>query len=79
MSYTKLLYHIVFATKERRPFLKADLLLRVCDYISGIVRSLDGQAIAANGAADHLHFALNLPPTVMLADALRMIKDNSSK
>jgi len=79
MSYTNLLYHIDFATKERVPYLKAELLPRVGPYIGGIVREVGGQMLAANGAPDHIHIALQSTPSMAVADLVRIIKANSSK
>jgi len=79
MPYTNLLYHLDFATKERVPYLKPDHLARVSPYIGGIVREVGGQMLAADGAADHLHIALQGTPTLAVADLVRVIKANSSK
>ena len=79
MSYTKLLYHIVFSTKERRAFLKGDTLPRVRDYVAGIIHSEGGQVLASDGAEDHLHLALALPPAMAIADLVRKAKAGSSK
>ncbi len=79
MAYTKLMVHIVFSTKDRRPFLQGDVLDRVCKYIGGIVRGEKGHMLTAGGAADHVHLAAMLHPTVAIANFLRKIKANSSK
>ena len=79
MSYTSLQYHIVFATKGRRPFFSApERLSRACEYIGGIIREQGGQMLAANGTADHVHIAAVGSPTVCVSDMLRTIKANSS-
>jgi putative transposase len=78
-TYTKLYYHIVFSTKNRRPFINTDIEERLHKYISGIIRGIDGTSIEINGAADHVHILTILPPKVDVSDALREIKANSSK
>ena len=78
MSYTCLQYHIIFATKDRRPWLHADLMPRVVKYIGGIIRGSGGTLIEGNGPEDHLHLAAILPPTHTVADVLRDIKGGSS-
>jgi REP element-mobilizing transposase RayT len=78
MSYTCLLCHIIFSTKERRPFLQAEELRRTCEYIGGIIRQQGGNMKAANGAAEHVHIATCRPATVGLPDLVRTIKANSS-
>lgn len=78
-SYTKLLYHCVLATKERRQFLKPDLRQRIYGYIKGIVAQCDGRVLAIGGTADHVHILLELPGSISIAEAMRLVKTNSSK
>ncbi len=49
MSHTCLNYHIVFATKQRRPQLHDDMMPRLARYLGGIIRDLDGSLAEANG------------------------------
>jgi len=78
-TYTNLLYHIIFSTKERRPFINPKLCAELHPYIGGIIRDLKGEPIEIGGVEDHIHFLAKLPPTLALSDALREIKSNSSK
>ena len=39
-SYTNLLYHIVFSTKERRPLITPEYEPRLYEYIGGSIRGL---------------------------------------
>ena len=48
-------------------------------YMGGIVRELGGKAILINGMPDHVHLLIYLPPTVALAEAVRVLKANSSR
>ncbi len=41
-SYTNLLYHIVFSTKDRRPLITAEYEAQLYDYIGGTIRGLGG-------------------------------------
>ncbi|MBN1941796.1 MAG: transposase [Phycisphaerae bacterium] len=54
MSYTDLNYHIVYATKDRRPILSDDILPRLVKYTGGILRELGGQLLEAGGTVLHL-------------------------
>jgi REP element-mobilizing transposase RayT len=58
-----------------RPELNPDLHA----YMGGIIRNLAGQALIVNGMADHVHLLVWLPPTVAIAEALRVLKANSSR
>ncbi|MBI1804678.1 MAG: IS200/IS605 family transposase [Ignavibacteriae bacterium] len=78
-TYTRLLTHIVFSTKNRFPFINAELRSRLFPYIGGIVRELDGKPILINGIADHVHILTSLPPRLALSDVLRTVKANSSR
>ncbi len=78
MSYTNLLYHLVYATKERAPLITDAIRLKLHEYLGGTVRGLGGVALEINGVADHVHLLVKLPPTLALSDFLRELKANSS-
>ncbi len=78
MSYTNLLYHLVYATKERAPLITTALRPRLHEYLGGTVRGLGGAALEINGVADHVHLLVKVPPTIALSDFLRELKANSS-
>ncbi len=68
MSHTNLLYHIVFATKERAPLIIDALRPRLHEYLGGTVRNLSGTALEVNGVTDHVHLLVVLPPTIAVSD-----------
>jgi putative transposase len=78
-TYTNLLYHIIFSTKERRPFINPKLLAELHPYVGRIIRDLKGEPIEIGGVEDHIHVLAKLPATSALSDALREIKSNSTK
>ena len=78
-TYTNLLTHVIFSTKDREPLVTASLHDDLLAYLGGIVRQLGGALRAANARADHVHLLCSLPPTVARADALRVVKTNSSR
>ena len=77
-SYTQLLYHIMFSTKERRPTLNADIRPRVHQYLGGAIRDEGGTALLVNGIEDHVHILAHLRQDKAISDVLRSIKANSS-
>ena len=77
-TYTHLLTHLVFSTKNRENLITDDLKPELCAYLGGLTRELKGKAYAINGMADHIHMLVSLPPMVAVAEALRFIKANSS-
>jgi putative transposase len=78
MSYTNLLYHIVFATKDRAPVISAAFRPRLHEYLGGTVRGLGGVALEVNGVADHVHLLVRLKPVTSLSDFMSKLKANSS-
>ena len=77
-SYTNLLYHIVFSTKDRKPLITADVKPRLYEYIGGTIRGLGGVMLAIGGMDDHGHVLAKLRPDKALSDVLRDLKANSS-
>ncbi|HET7213586.1 MAG TPA: IS200/IS605 family transposase [Terriglobia bacterium] len=78
-TFANLLTHIIFSTKDRQPLILRDLKPDLLAYMGGIVRELQGECIAANSMPDHVHMLLWLPPGMAIAEALRVVKTNSSR
>jgi len=78
-TYTNLLYHITFSTKDRAPLVDEELGARLFPYMGGILRELGGSGLAISGPADHVHVLAELPPTLAVSDAMRILKANSSR
>src|SRR5262245_22038175 len=79
MSHTNLLYHLVFGTKGRRPFITKEVKPRLHEYLGGTVRGLGGIAFEVNGIEDHVHLLVKIRPTMCISDFIRDLKANSSK
>jgi putative transposase len=79
MSYTNLIYHIVFGTKGRLPLITDEIKPKLHEYLGGTVRGLGGIAFEINGINDHVHLLVKMPPTKTISDFLRDLKSNSSK
>src|SRR5437763_11144644 len=77
-SYTNLLYHIVFGTKRREPWI--DEVLRPESYakLGGIIQDEGGIPLRINGIADHVHILAKLRPDVTVSNLLRDLKSRSS-
>jgi putative transposase len=78
-SYTNLVYHVVFSTKDRMPMLDHSVRSRLCDYLGSIVDDRGGSLVAANGVADHIHLLARLSQKQAVAEAVRDLKANSSR
>jgi len=77
-SYTNLIYHIVFSTKNRQPLITGEVKSRLYEYIGGTIRKQGGIALAINGMSDHLHVLAKLRADKAVSDVLRDLKANSS-
>ncbi len=78
-SYTNLLYHVAFGTKNRQPWLMPDIRARVHEYLGGIVRGAGGIALAIGGTDEHVHLLIKMRANESVADVVRTIKANSSR
>ena len=78
-SFVSCLMHVVFSTKDRRPFITPELQERLWPYLGGIARENKMRALKVGGVADHIHILLSLPSTLAISKAVQLIKGNSSK
>ncbi len=78
-SLAKILVHVVFSTKDRRPFLRDQPLREELHrYLGGILTQLDCQPIIVGGVADHVHLLATLSRTGTAADLVKEVKRGSS-
>lgn len=77
-TYTQLLYHIVYSTKNRLPVLDAEHRPDLFKYIWGIHKNLGCHLYRIGGVDDHLHLLTHMPTTLCIADYVREIKTGSS-
>jgi REP element-mobilizing transposase RayT len=77
-TYYSLHYHIVFSTKERRPWIQAQWRDRLHEYLGGTLRGLGGIAEAVGGVEEHVHLLTSLKTTAAPAEMVRELKKSSS-
>jgi putative transposase len=77
-TFLSLHYHIVFSTKERRPFIRSEWWAELHKYLGGTVRGLNGVPETVGGIEDHVHLLVGLKATHCLADFMRELKKSSS-
>jgi REP element-mobilizing transposase RayT len=78
-TFTNLLYHLVFSTKERRPRITDDFRERLYEYIGGIIRGEGGCLLEIGGVPDHVHLLARFKSDVSVAEMVKRIKAKSSK
>ena len=78
-TFSSLLFHCIFSTKDRRPVIAPELRPRLWAYLGGIAREHGMKALGVGGTGDHVHLLLSLPATQALATAMRRVKAGSSR
>ena len=73
-TYTQILYHITFATKQRKPALKKENRSRLYKFTWGLLQKKNCHLYRINGVEDHLHIATHIHPTISLSDLVKDIK-----
>ena len=78
MSYTNLLYHIVYGTKDRLPLITNELRPDLHRFLGGLVNDLHGTPLEINGVADHVHVLARIKPVISISEFLSKFKSQSS-
>ena len=78
-SLSNVLLHIVFSTKNRQPWIDAEIEQELFSYLATICNELGCPAHKIGGADDHVHIACSLSRTVEISKLLATIKANSSR
>ena len=78
MTYWRLFYHIVWATKHREPLIPSRSALALHEVIAGKAEALGAIVHAVGGVEDHIHLVVSVPPGVALSEFIRQVKGNSS-
>jgi REP element-mobilizing transposase RayT len=77
-TFLSLHYHIVFSTKERRPFIREPWRANFHEYLGGTIRGLGGIPEIIGDVENHVHLLVGLKATHCLADFMRDLKRASS-
>jgi len=77
-TYTNILIHALFSTKDRQPWLTPEIREEVFCYLGGTLNELRGQSLLVNGPSDHVHMLFDQPRTLSIATVMEKVKANSS-
>ena len=78
-SLSNVILHIIFSTKDREPWLNANVRPRIHGYLATVCRGLDASFVHIGGVSDHAHVVTTLPRTMSQAELVERIKKTSSK
>lgn len=79
MSYTSLLYHIIFRTKYSKPIIAENYERKLYDYILEIIRNKKSKLYRIGGVENHLNLRADINPWYAIADVIKEVKEYSSK
>ncbi len=78
-SFTKLHAHLIFSTKNRKPFLDEEIRPRVHGYLATIIRNLDSPYVVVGGVGDHVHILFDMGKMHAPVEFVEQVKRESSK
>lgn len=78
-TLVKLLLHVVFSTKERRPSILSEVEDELYRYMAGTLRNLQSPCFAAGGTANHVHLLISQSKNIALSHLMEELKKSSSK
>ena len=79
-SLAQIYLHLVFSTKDRRPFLlDPGLREEAHKFLGGTCKQLDCPILRVGGVEDHVHILCRLGRTISVSDLVKELKRESSK
>jgi REP element-mobilizing transposase RayT len=79
MAFTRMRYHIIFATKGRKRWIDEEIESFLYQIICRQFRLNDGAVVTLGGVEDHVHVVAGIHPTVAVTDVVQAVKRDSSK
>jgi len=76
--YHELVFHFVWATKNREPLITPKVESHLFPFIERKCKQLGYWLHAVNGTKDHLHVLITLSPTDLIANVAKNLKGASS-
>ena len=77
-SLAKILVHLTFSTKDRRPLLLDEHRDHLHAYIIGILKNLHSPSLETNSIEDHVHILFLLSKNHALAKVIGEVKESTS-
>ena len=77
-TFTKHLYHWVWSTKDRKPYITPVIEKQLYPYLASVVAKHGGICIVVGGTFDHLHLLVKLKPSASVSNLISALKVGSS-
>jgi putative transposase len=78
-THLSLRIHLVWATKDRRPWLDPEWRPRLFACAATIITRKGGRLLSAGGVRDHVHLYVEPPATITIAELVGAIKANTAR
>lgn len=78
MALGRARYHLVFATKGRRPFIDENVEKFLYPVLGGITKKAGGKLVRVGGIEDHIHLICGIPPKIAVSDFVKDLKSQST-
>ena len=72
-------YHVVWCPKYRKSILTASITDETKRLIESICLERDWQVLALEVQPDHIHLFVSIPPSVAVADAMKILKGSTAR
>ena len=74
MSYTNLVYHIVFRTHRSLPAIDEQHERELYAYFHGYIMKHKAKLYRIGGMPDHIHMLVSIPPDIAVSEFVRGLK-----
>jgi REP element-mobilizing transposase RayT len=78
-SFSSILLHIVFSTKNREPLIMSEIEPELFSYMNKLDKESGSPCLTINGTVDHVHALCSPGRTTTVVDLVEVVKKRSSK
>lgn len=78
-TFSNLLFHLVWSTKNREPFIRKEIKARLHSYMRTVIETEGAKLLFINGVEDHVHLLIAMPLRMLIPDLVEKIKPITSK
>jgi REP element-mobilizing transposase RayT len=77
-TFTNIVYHIVFSTKDRRPFLAPEMAPRIYSYLGGVIRDEKEVLYEIGDTEEHIHLLIRWRPDETISNLVGNMKRSAT-